>query len=196
MKNWQTITVGEYQYLMKIIHSDMDEFEKEIQVCACLKGCTPTDIEAMTFGGFIDLKKEISWIFSDPPKAKPVRKWKRYKFIYDIRKINTGRYASIQFFLQAGLVDNLHNLAATIIKPRWRRYDATRHEDYAEDIKDAPFLSVYSGLVFFCRLFIEFIRVNLDRIAEPKMKETLIYLRHNLDGLFMLNDLQNTSDAH
>ena len=196
MKNWQTITVGEYQHLMKLIYSDMDEFDKEINICACLSGKTPTDIEALDFGDYVELKKRLSWVYSTPPKSEPRKYWKRYRFIYDIRKINTGRYISLQTFLGGGIVEQLPNLAACIIKPRWGMYDATNHEQYAADIMEAPFILVYSNLLFFCELFTNFIQASLPEANSPEMQKVLTHLKSNLDGLFIANGSRSTSDAH
>ena len=174
----------------------MHEFDKEINVCACLSNQTPYDIENLDFGDYTQLKRKINWVYNTPPKAAPVNHWNRYQFIYDIRKINTGRYISLQSFLQVGIVENLHNLAAVIIKPRWGKYDPTLHEKYAEDIGNAPFIAVYSSLLFFCALFSEFIRHSLPADMTTKEGQNLlILLRNSLDGLFMPSDSQSTNDA-
>jgi len=199
MKNWQTLTVEDYQLLMQVQSSDLDDFEKEIQICSMLANCTPSDIEAMDFGDYVELKKQISFVYEKPPEAKPKMFWRGYKFIYDVRKINTGRYISIQTFLQGGLVGNLHNLAACIVNPRFGRYDATRHEEYANDMKSAPLVYIMSSMLFFCQLLEQSVSAIIDNVTPETMTEeltqTVILLRKNLDGLFTQNVSQHTTDV-
>ena len=199
MKNWQTLTVEEYQELMKVQSSDMDDFEKEIQICSMLAGCTPSDIEAMPYGEYVELKKRISFVYEKPPEAKPRMYWKKYRFIYDVRKINTGRYISIQHFLAGGLIENLHNLAACIVNPRFGKYDASKHEQYANDMKGAPLVYILSSMLFFCNLFEQSVEAIVETIPveqmTPEAKKAVILLKKNLDGLFMQKDLQHTTDA-
>lgn len=193
--NWNTLTVEQYQLIMQVYASDMDAFEKEINICSMLSGKTPSDIEAMELGEYTELKKRISFIFDKPPEGKPRLFWKRYRFIYDIRRINTGRFVSIQTFLQGGIVENLHNLAACIIKPTWGKYRPENHERYAEDMKRAPLVSILSSMLFFCNLFEQSVAALVDQVNNsPETKiapETLTLLKKSLDGLFMPNDLQN-----
>jgi hypothetical protein len=199
MKNWQTLTVEDYQLLMQVQSSDLDDFEKEIQICSMLADCTPSDIEAMPYGDYIDLKREISFIYEKPPEAKPKMYWRGYRFIYDVRNINTGRYISIQTFLQGGLIDNLHNLAACIVNPRFSKYDASKHEEYANDLKDAPLVYILSSMLFFCQLFEKSVTAIIDKVTPETMTseemQAVILLKKNLDGLFMRNGLQHTTDA-
>jgi hypothetical protein len=199
MKNWQTLTVEDYQLLMQVQTSDLDDFEKEIQICSMLADCTPSDIEAMDFGDYVELKKQISFVYEKPPEAKPKMYWRKYRFIYDVRKINTGRYISIQTFLQGGLIENLHNLAACIVNPRFSRYDATKHEKYANDMKAAPLVYILSSMLFFCNLFEQSVTAIIDKVTPETMTseamQAVILLKKNLDGLFTRKDLQNTIDV-
>lgn len=194
--NWQTLTVEQYQLIMQVHNSDMDAFDKEINICSMLSGKTPTDIEAMELGDYTELKRRISFVFEQPPQAKAKQFWKGYRFIYDIRKINTGRFVSVQTFLQGGIIENLHNLAACIIKPAFGRYKPENHEKYAEDMKGAPLVSILSSMLFFCQLFEKSVAALVDQVnSNPETKipqETLILLKKNLDGLFTLSDSRNT----
>ena len=199
MKNWQTLTVEDYQLLMQVQSSDLDEFEKEIQICSMLANCTPSDIEAMDFGDYVELKKQISFVYEKPPEAKPKMFWRGYRFIYDVRKINTGRYISIQTFLAGGLVENLHNLAACIVNPRFGRYDATKHEEYANDMKAAPLVYIMSSMLFFCQLLEQSVSAIIDKVTPETMTEeltqTVILLRKSLDGLFTQSVSRHTTDV-
>jgi hypothetical protein len=192
--NWNTITVEQYQTIMQVIASDMDDLDKEINVCALAVGKTPTDIEAMSLEDYTNLKRRVSFIYGKPPEGKAKQAWKGYRFIYDVGKINTGRFVSINTFMAGGIVENLHNLAACIVKPMFGRYKAENHEKYANDMKQAPLVAILSSCVFFCQLFEKSVLALVDQInLNPEMdipQETLTLLRSNLDGLFTQSDSQ------
>jgi hypothetical protein len=191
--NWNTITVEQYQTIMKVIASDMDELDKEINVCALVAGITPTDIEAMSLEDYADLKRRISFIYSKPPEGKARQAWKGYRFIYDIGKINTGRFVSVNTFMAGGIVENLHNLAACIVKPMFGKYKAEHHEKYANDMKQAPLVSILSSCVFFCNLLEQSVVALVEGIGKTEMtaenREKLTNLKASLGGLSMSNDL-------
>lgn len=194
--NWQTLTVEQYQLIMQVQNSDMDAFDKEINICSMLSGKTPTDIEAMELGDYTELKKKISFVFEQPPQAKAKQFWKGYRFIYDVRKINTGRFKSVQTFLQGGIIDNLHNLAACIIKPAFGKYKPELHEKYAEDMKGAPLVAILSSMLFFCQLFEKSVEALVDSVEmTPEMRKIAIHLKENLDGLFTQKDLPSMKES-
>jgi hypothetical protein len=194
--NWNTITVEQYQLIMQVIGSDMDELDKEINVCAMLSGKTPTDIDAMSLEDYTNLKRRVSFVYGKPPEGKPRTAWKGYRFIYDIGKINAGRFVSVNTFMAGGIVENLHNLAACIIKPVFGKYKAEHHEKYAEAMKQAPLVSILSSCVFFCKLFEKSVLALVEQ-AENQTEMTsenrtkLIHLKKGLDGLFTQSDLPN-----
>ena len=190
--NWNTITVEQYQTIMQVIASDMDELDKEINVCALITGKTPTDIEAMSLEDYTDLKRRVSFVYGKPPEGKAKTAWEGYRFIYDIGKINTGRFISVNTFMAGGIVENLHNLAACIVKPVFGKYKAEHHEKYAADMKQAPLVAILSSCVFFCQLFEKSVLALVDQInLNPEMKippEILTNLKNSLVGLFTPND--------
>jgi hypothetical protein len=190
--NWNTITVEQYQTVMQVIASDMDELDKEINVCALLTGKTPTDIEALSLEDYTNLKRRVSFVYGKPPEGKAKTAWKGYRFIYDIGKINAGRFISVNTFMAGGIVENLHNLAACIVKPIFGKYKAENHEKYAADMKQAPLVSILSSCVFFCQLFEKSVLALVDQVSGMEVtaenRQTLISLKSSLDGLFTRND--------
>jgi hypothetical protein len=193
--NWNTITVEQYQMVMQVIAAKMDDLDEDINVCSILTGKTPTDIEAMSLEDYTNLKRRVSFIYGKPPEGKPRTAWKGYRFIYDIGKINAGRFISVNTFMAGGIVENLHNLAACIVKPVFGRYKAEHHEKYAADMKQAPLVYILSSCVFFCQLFERSVLALVDQInLNPEMEipaEMLTNLKAALDGLFTPKDSQH-----
>jgi len=195
---WQRLTIAHYQAVMKVLAAEgIDDLDKELEVCSILSGKTVAEIEAMNLGEYTDLKKGIDFVFGKPPTVKPRLWWKGFRFIYDIREVNVGRYISMKYFLQGDIVQNMHHLAAIITRPLWGRYRPELHEQYAERLKDAPYVAVYSSLVFFCKLYQAMSLEAAERVAKmhPEATELVNLLKSNLHGFTMWSDLPTTSDA-
>jgi len=177
----------------------MDDLDKEINVCALAAGKTPTDIEAMSLEDYTNLKRQVSFVYGKPPEGKPRTAWKGYRFIYDIGKINAGRFISVNTFMAGGIVENLHNLAACIVKPVFGRYKAEHHEKYAADMKQAPLVYILSSCVFFCQLFEQSVLALVDQInLNPEMEippEMLTNLKNSLAGLFTPSDSRHITES-
>lgn len=176
--NWQTITVGQYQQVFRILQdSAFDDFEKEVQVSALLSGHTEREVEALTLEEYKLLKQRIGFAFEAiPAMHQRMKKWQEYTFIYDIRKLTTGRYISIQHFISGAdkkpeiLVNNLHHLAACLVEPA-DGYKAELHEQYAADMQECPFLHLYHSMVFFCNLYNLSIKTLLPYLEEEAKKK-------------------------
>jgi hypothetical protein len=188
MKTWQTITVGEWMQALEIRASDKDDIEKDIAFCALISGKTESEIEALNWADFTELKRKADSAFQETQESKPLFRWKKYRFIYDPLKINAGQYVSIQYFLNDGIEKNLHNLAACIVKPLgfFKKYDARKHQQYANDLKNAPLAAIRGSMVFFCNLFqnlTEAIVAEIEKMPGMNGMETLTLLKKSLAGL-------------
>lgn len=192
MITWQTITVAQYQRLYSIFKADYDALEKEVQIIALLSNKTETEVEALPLDAYKALRAKIAWAFEKMPEGKPIKRFGKYKVIRDVRDLDTGRYISINTFLQGDLVENLHHLMACIIKPRWGKYDGNKHAEYAAACQDAPFLAMYQTAVFFCKVFADSMKGLQPYLAAEAQKkganqQQLADLKSTLDGLQTLS---------
>ena len=84
----------------------------------------------------------------------------------------------------------------------WReaKYDASKHDEYAQDLLGAPFEQVYGSVVFFCQVFSDSIRNLADYFKEEMMKQgmtteeaeiTVQTLCESMDGFIRLPLSQN-----
>lgn len=171
--NWQTITIAQYQQVYATLKSfHYDDFEKEIQITALLSGKTEAQVEALTMPEYKKLKQQVSFVFQDIPKeGRRIHGWKRYRIIYDLRRLGSGRYVTVQNILRGDLVENLHQLLAVVVEKRNHvgqyRYDARKHQEYANDLQQAPFLACYHAAVFFCNLW----NLSIHNLAPYLEKE-------------------------
>jgi len=146
-----------------------------------------------------------------PVKYIKINKTKRYKINYDVSKMPFARYIESKVFSE-DLYNNLHKLAATMVIPQKRilgiwfkqKYDASKHQEYSDDMLTAKFIDVYHSLVFFYQIYRNWIEVSQDYMVnkmmqtgmtQEKAKEAVQSLCNTLDGSIQPNLLPSTKIA-
>jgi hypothetical protein len=182
--NWSDVTLWQYQQIQNLLSKKGDDTELDLAVktLAILTNRTESQIDSLSIA---DLKKQLKGIdfvtkTKPEPKAKDYIKVdnKKYRCVYDIRQMPYARYIETKFF-GSDITNNLHKIAASMVLPMkltWRgwkvvKYDASKHEEYAQDLLSAPFESVYGSVVFFCQVFADSI-VNLRDYFKEEMIKT------------------------
>jgi len=91
------------------------------------------------------------------------------------------------------------------MKLTWRgwkvvKYDASKHEEYSQDILEASFEQVYGSIVFFCQVFADSIKSLADYFKEELMDKGMTTIEaeimittlcESMDGYTRLHLLQN-----
>lgn len=180
--NWKDVTVWQWQQLQAITKKKEDtELDKAVKTLAILTNRTESQIDSLSISELNKELKAIDWISKTDANPKPVDfikvNGKRYRCIYDVRQIPFARYIESKFFSE-DVVLNLHKIAASMVRPMkltWRgwkvaKYDASKHEDYAQDLLSAPFEAIYGSVVFFCQVFSDSIKSSKDFMKEDLMK--------------------------
>jgi len=200
-KVFNELTVAEYQELYNINRSDTEEIDKAIQSVAVLTGLASWQVEDLALEDFNKVSREIAVIFSAQVVTAKLRRTflingKRFRVIYNPRKLSAGQYIDFQTFLSAGnTIENLHKLIACIIVPYKRfgkgRYDSENHEKIAEGVQDLNFCQINAVCVFFLELWKLSIRalepyllrqLNQKEMASPWTKADLQKI---MDGFLM-----------
>lgn len=211
--NWKNVSVWQWQQLQAIAKKNEDtELDKAVKTLAILTDRTENEIDSLSVAKLTQELKGISWISKEEAKPKPVDVIKvhgrRYRCIYDIRNIPFARYIESKFFAE-DVVLNLHKIMASMVRPMkltWRgwkvaKYDASKHEDYAQDLLSAPFEAVYGSVVFFCQVFSDSIKSSRDfmtqdlitnGMTEEEAEMTMGLLCEVMDGFIKLPLLPNT----
>lgn len=213
---WKDVTVWQWIQLQNLLQKTegLTELDIAVKSLAILTNQTENQIDSLSIK---DLNKElikIKFITDTVPEPKPVDfiklKNKRYRCIYDVRKIPYARYLETKFF-GSDVALNIHKIAASMIMPMkltWRgwklaKYNASSHDEYAQDLLEAPFEEVYGSIVFFCQVFADSIRSLEDYFKEELMAmgmttteaETIITaLCESMDGFTRLPSSQNTKE--
>ena len=182
------LTIKKFQELQAISTLDMPEFDKAQKLVECLTDKTTDEVEAMPLYKFDKLCKELKELFdinveklqNSKPKALIVANGKPYHLNFNIMQhpFNAGRYVEIATFA-TDTIGNMHNILASMATPlkwSWRKmryvkmqYDATKHEQYANDMLHADFEHAYHSSVFFYLVFTHSIRSSKDYLVAEMM---------------------------
>lgn len=181
---WKDVTVWQYQQIQNLItkKDNLTDLDVAVKTLAILTNQTESQIDSMSLK---DLNKElikIKFVMEDKPEPKPVDYIKigkkRYRCVFDIKTLPYSRYLETKFFGE-DVGNNIHKIAASMVLPMkltWRgwkvaKYDASKHEEYASDMLEAPFEAVYGSVVFFCQVFKDSIESLRDYLISGMMEK-------------------------
>jgi hypothetical protein len=182
------ITILKFQQLFAISQMEMDELDKSILLVQTLLDKSQFEVETMKVKKFNKVCAEINKSFEifnqklqeDKPKQIVKANGKWYFLNYEITKkpMNAGRYVEVASFSN-DIIGNLHKILASMANPmEWtlkglklKKYDATEHEEIANDMLHLDFSVAYHAAVFFCALFNESMKALLHSLELPKEKK-------------------------
>ena len=207
---WNDINVFQYQRLLPIMQ-ETEHIEMYSKIIAVLFNMTENEVDSLSIEEYLGLKVKANIILNDDIKGKPAKyiklKNKRYKCIYDIRNLPASRYIETKVFSD-DFVGNLHKIAASMVMPMkktifgWQvdKYDASKHEEYAQDMLEARFVDVYHSALFFLSVLLNWTKVSQGYLIEElsKMKtrseaaKEVADLLKYLDGIIPYMKLPNS----
>lgn len=210
---WNNISVWQYQNIVKTLaNKEADEIDKSFKLIGIVYNMTENQVDSLTQAEYKAKLKECDFL-NTMPEGNPVQiikvNGKRYRPIYDVTKMPFGRYVESKAFV-GDIYGNLHKLGATMVMPQKRnwlglwvddKYDAGKHEEYAEDMLQANFQDVYFSLVFFYQVFRNWIEVTRDYLVAKMMitgqtkqecNQVVADLCSILDGIIQPNLLPTT----
>jgi len=215
---WKKLNVWQYQQIYNVYNSKdtyLTEIEIDSKLVSIVNNLTETQVDSLNIREFRKLRKSILFL-TKPIEGKPVKyitisKTKRYKINYDISKMPFARYIESKVFSE-DLYNNLHKLAATMVIPQKRilgfwfnqKYDASKHQEYSDDMLTARFIDVYHSLVFFYQVYRNWIEISQDYMVskmiqagmtQDKAIEAVQNLCSILDGSTPPNLLPSTKIA-
>ena len=213
--NWKDINVFQWQQLFGILQKKESYTDEEIAIKALsiVYNKTENQIRSLSVNEVNKLTNSLTFLNTE---LKPEHKEfvycgkKRYRFNYDVKQMLTGRYIESKYFLK-DFEANVHKIGASMVIPqRWTlfgykdaKYDATKHEQYANDLLKAPVTEVLGSVVFFYLLYNKWIKSSQDSLIRHMMemgmtKNTAEYLHQVLckvsDGFIKRVSLPNTNE--
>ena len=179
---WQDLNLFQYQQLVNALKVE-DEIDKTVKLVSIITGKTENEVLSLSIADFNKEQAKLNFL-AEEIEGKPVKfinvNGKRYKCIYDVRNIPAARYVESKVY-GADLVTNIHKLAATMVIPMkktlfgWKldKYDASKHEEYSQDMLEARFVDVYHSTIFFLSVFLNLIKCSEDFLIQS-LKQTKI----------------------
>jgi len=205
---WNDINLYQYQQIIEAnkIEYPIDRIDRLI---AIVNNWTANQVNDLSVERYNEEVKRLAFLDTEPD-GKPVKfidvNGKRYKCIYDVRKMPSARYIESKVF-QTDLIPNLHKLAASMVVPMkktlwgWKEsdYDSIMHPVYADDMLEAKFKDIYHSIVFFYhvyRIWIEvsrdYLKTQLEMQGVSQSEKALADLLSIMDGSIAPHKLQNT----
>ena len=180
---WKDVSVWQWIQLQNLLQKTegLTDLDVAVKSLAILTNQTESQIDSLSVKDLNKQLLEIKFITNTLPEPKPVDFIKtprrRYRCIYDVRNIPYARYLETKFF-GSDVANNIHKIGASMVMPMkrtWRgwkvaKYDSAKHEEYAEDLLEAPFEQVYGSMVFFCQVFSDSIRSLAGYFRMESMK--------------------------
>jgi hypothetical protein len=182
---WKDINVFQWQQITDLFTKGSDgltDLDLAVKAAAIVMGLTEHQIDSLPIDELRPLMDDIKFLHGDlkPDPVKVIKvNGKRYRCIYDVRKLPAARYIESKYFA-SDTNGNLHRIAACMVMPQKRnwlgmwvddKYDAAKHADYAEDMLAAPITAVLGSVVFFYQVYNNWIKSSKDYlIREMVMK--------------------------
>jgi hypothetical protein len=217
MKNWNTITIEDYQLIYGIINdSVLNDFEKEVKLISIVNELTEAQVDAMPIDEFKKLKHTLDFLHNGKIEGTlkqylTVNKVK-YKMSLDAFKLSYGQYVDITTFMAGdnAMIENLHLIMASLsmpVKTNWygkesvMNYGSKPHNEISKDMLKCNFADCYHTSVFFLKLINDLIKaigvysvkqvLKEKKVTKEKLREILKPLQKNGDGFIMQNSLQD-----
>jgi len=199
--SWDKLNVFQYQQLFPALKIE-DVTDQNTRLIAIINGWTENQVDSLSVEQYAKEKAKLGFLNEDiggqPVKYIKVN-GKKYKCVYDVRKLPSGRYIESKVFSQ-DFVGNLHKLAASMVIPMkrtifgWKvgKYDASKHEEYAEDMLEARFTDVYNSVVFFYQVYRNWMEVSKDFLIAKMMEAKMSHSEAEKEVANLLNILDGS----
>lgn len=203
---WNDITVEQYQAIIKLQESKLDDFDKVSELIALLYNMTAHEVDELPISKYNELARSIMFIFEPIPVSKPKRvikaNGKRYAINYDASAMNQRQFSEVSYFNNNDAVGNMHNLLASICQPvKWgfkHKNNPKEHSSYAHDLKQAKITDVNDACVFFCTIYSSYLVVIEDyfnKLQHHQVAQMMKSLREFMDGSITLWRLPKSSES-
>ena len=184
---WKNINVFQWQLLTNLLTKDNDgltDLDIAVKAVGIVMDMTEHQVDSLPIDHLRSLMDDIKFLHEDikPEAQKYIQvNGKRYRCIYDIRKMPAARYIESKYFSD-DTSGNLHRIAACMVIPQKRnwlrmwvddKYDASKHSEYADDMLAAPVVSVLGSVVFFYHVYSNWIRSSKDYLIKQMMTQNM-----------------------
>lgn len=215
---WNKISVKQYQDIYKVVNEEDDGTEgltKDMKILSIIHDISLNDLDSFSISDINEMRKGLKFL-EEQPEPKKVKMIKAngnyYRFQPNIKHLPFARYIETKAFSE-GIIENMHKIAATMMMPQKRawfgllvddKYNAAKHEQYANDLSKANYAEVFFCFVYFYQVYRNWIEVSKDYMVRKMVnlgatKEEALMVVTNLcdilDGNIQPNLLQTMKIA-
>lgn len=204
-KSFNQVTVSQYQRVVPIYKKIEKETDSLIiasdwaRIISILSDVTPAEVENLPLSQLTSIIKSLDWLVQG---KMPFRKRKylfingtlhvakrkggqfsknQYKQLLKVKteafELDTAQYVEVETFKGRGVLENLHNIAATIYSPltiKGFRHDGIDHSKRAEAFLQMSAAKVLPAVFFYSKAYKNLIRRIQEygiKLQREKMKE-------------------------
>lgn len=181
---WKDINVFQWQRIISAYDNrgDLTNDDLYFKLLGIINNMTEAEMDALSIEQMKPLIRSGKFLHEElKPEAKPYIKinGKRYRCVYDIKKLPAARYIETKHF-QKDVNANMHRIAACMVIPQKRnwfgmwvddKYDATMHESYSQDMLEAKITDVLGSVVFFYHVYHTWIKISKDYLILEMMEK-------------------------
>ena len=196
---WNKINVFQYQQMLPVLKME-DTIQQDGRLISILYNITENEVDNLSLMTYLKYKDSLSFLRTEIT-GKPVRyikvNKKRYRCVYDVRNMPSGRYIESKVFSK-DFGNNLHKISASMVIPQKKnffgfwvddKWDASKHEEYALDLLEANFAEVYHSIVFFYQVYRNWMEVSKDYLIAKMMEAGMNHSEAKKEILSLLSIL-------
>lgn len=153
--SWEKISIRKYEEITRVLDSNDDDLNKNLQLLSIVKDIPFEDIENMPLPQVRKMMGDISFI-NNPPKSKKKIpdsidiNGRKYEIFKNTRNISISQYIDFQNYLKMG--GKIEQLLSVFIIPKGRKYgDGYDVVEVIDDIYNSMDISNAMNISFFFR---------------------------------------------
>lgn len=176
-KDWQSVTIDQFQKLSKIKHEEGNELDNMIELISVLSGIERQRLYDIAYCDIIKIWNVLGWVselnFSEEIVKEFTIKDVTYVANLDVRQMSAGQLIDLKHYLKDGAtIDNIHNILSIFYIPKDKKYNEVSIVDVGETFQNELSISIaYPLQVFFCNRFSKWNDLILDSIKRNSMKK-------------------------
>lgn len=181
-KNWNEITIGQFQHINAAIKNYPDNaVSQSVWMLAALAGKSREELLAMDFTReFKPLMAELDWINTTPLPEKLPAEFEvdnqKYKLVYDIKQRTTGQFIDLAHFSSEPeeIIPNLHFILAILCVPEGQKDHSVNFEQRAKLFREKITIDIaYPIATFFLKQWLDSLPRILTYLEKRAMKRPL-----------------------
>ncbi len=168
-KNWNEITIADYEKIKEIGESDFTELDKEIQILSLLTGEDEDKILNLSIEEYAHLKSELQFLSEfnfekDKTPTQVIIQGKKFNVNYNLKNYSIAQYVDFEQFNKA---KNTAGVLSTILIPEGEKYGVSDNVELIQN--NLPFPVAQSIYFFWYRKSLDSIHNLLQSCFQTRL---------------------------